>query len=475
MLVIICVVLALLFVGISLLTDPYLMVNVIRSPYRTQIADGKISYEQVYKPLMLTNRFFDYIGYIKSGILILRHRYFGSRPLRYTSADKILKAIYSRRFNPDRPYLISGDQFSVLYPRNLGVFYNRLLSRDIASNADDYERRQRIYLQSVLIAIDGLSQTSTPKTTIVPIAPRIFTVTQVHPGGVASDAVYGVFFALDKLLSQPATKKAARRILTERRSDLERMLACYTKHIQDPKTNLVFQDKHLASARDGVVRSSSFYDNVVLWATLTLATKLKIDVNQASNLHKMRSTITKTYWQEEAGYYANDVEDAQFSSDFLIGYVTGFFDLKDTKTLARSKRIIDYIESQGIADPLPIKYQKDSAGKAPIFVRLFVPSYGTNAIWSYWGCEYITLLANVYHITKDARYRTLAKHHLAKYAREIVKNGGFPEVFTQEGVMLKNPYYKSILHTGWAVQYDYARWILKTNYRFSGKDVHIKA
>ncbi len=441
---------------VLLLSDPYMTVHFLKSPYVTKLDQKIIQYSQVYKPVVLRGRLFNMLGYYKSGVLILRHRYLGAQPIRRKTVDEILHEIYRRRFNPDRPYLISGDQFSVLYPRNLGVFYNQLMCREIAKDEADWIARQKIYLQSVLVAVDAYASADTITTTIVPLAPRTFTLTQVHPGSVASDTVYGILFALDKLHQQAMTKNAAQRLVREKKLYLQRIVQLYLDAVVDPETGMVSRDVHLASARDGVIRSSSFYDNVVLWSVLSIAQRYGLVAKKGAELSQLHKKIDEAFWSDGKGHYANDVVDDAFSADWLIAYVTGFCDVSRVGDRNRAARIIEYIERAGVAQPLPIKYQRDSQTKAPLFVRLFVSNYGSNAIWSYWGCEYITLLTRMYKVTSDKKYQTLAKEHLKMYEEKIIQYGGFPETFDARGRMLKNVVYKSILHTGWAVQYDYA-------------------
>lgn len=452
-----------------LFSDPYMWVHFFKSPYKTSVQDGAIVAERQYDMAVRRSRLFDLIGYYKSGVLLIKHRVFTPRSIVAEHSNGIIGAIHALRFNPKNPFLISGDQFSVLYPRNLGVFYNQLLNPAIARDKNDWERRQRIYLQSVLFAIDAFSYSDQPpKTTIVPIGRRSVALTQVHPRSSASDTMYGILFAMD-VMSQPIkgsrplmTQKAIRQLLADKRADLQRMTSLYAKQVQDPVTGLVRADVHLASARDGVVRKSSFYDNVVLWKTLSLARTFGLYDISSKQLKDMRDAIDQRFWDEERGYYHNDTQDESFSADWLIGYVTGFFDLSTAGDQKRARRIVAYIDDHKLASPLPIKYQKHTESKkTPFIVKLAVSSYGTDSIWSYWGCEYITLLMNLYTCTKDICYLQQARRHIAAYEEKIDQYGGFPETFDRDGNMLKSFLYKSILRTGWVVQFEHARHLLE--------------
>jgi hypothetical protein len=89
-------------------------------------------------------------------------------------------------------------------------------------------------------------------------------------------------------------------------------------------------------------------------------------------------------------------------------------------------------------------------------VSLFVPSYGREAIWSYWGTEYIKLLVLLYRETQEEAYVRHARHNLTAYAQNILHYRGFPEVYAPDGSYLHSAFYKSIRKTGWVVDYEQA-------------------
>jgi len=467
MLVIYCIAL-LLFVSFiwAHLTNPFVKGTIFKGPYRTFVdEDGNIGYVQNYQLRVFTGPLANTLGYYKGGVLIVQNTFFKGAHARGTTVEAIIRDIHEQRFDPSKPYLISGDQFSVLYPRNLGVFYNQLLNPNTALNSQDWEHRQRIYLQSVLFAIDGLSASINPRTTVIPIGPRHAVLTQVHPGGIGSDQVFGLFYALDVLRDDAhqngsyrhATKAAAKRILSEKKQALQFIYDSYIAAVHQTETLLVRENLHLSSARDGVIRSSSFYDNIILYETIRLAEKLGLKGTLHLNIKAIEQKIKDTYWNESRGYYNDDAENHHFSSDWLIGYVTGFFDLQDARDLQRTLRTISYIETTNLANPFPIKYQLGGNLNVPRFVKIFVPSYGTDAIWSYWGTQYISLLADVFKATRKTEYLNKAQTYIAAYEQNIIKNAGFPETYNAQGEFFRSTLYKSIRVTGWVVEFEYAK------------------
>lgn len=441
-------------------TNPYAKFNVVKRPYSIHIQKGSTTIKNQFRVRALRGPVASIFGYYKSGFLIVQNAWFGSYPAASKDADSIINDIHKLRFDPSKPYLISGDQFSVLYPRNLGVFYNSLLDHRTAHSQQDWENRQRIYLQSALYALDAFSAAKHITTTVVPVSPRTVALTQVHPGSVASDSLYGVLYAFERLKNaeKVQTKEAVRSIIRDRKDDLKMLVDIYLNDVRDPSTGLIMRGSHLASARDGVLRDSSFYDNVVLWKTLKLADELDIRTAAAGELDMLHSKVMKTFWQEDKGYFKDDQKTTDFSSDWLLALPTGFLSLDNNADRAKLERIIQYTKQQRLDQPFPIRYTAVSGQtKMPWAVKKFVPNYGGDAIWSYWGAQYIHLLAAMYHRTGLEAYRADAEKFIAIYNDKIEQTRGFPETFDTEGNFLQNMVYKSIRQTGWVVQFEQAK------------------
>ncbi len=453
------------------ITNPYAGWNIVQQPYTTSVDGDKITVHKQFALHTYSSPPAELLGYYKSGFLIVQNTFFGSRPAHSSSVDGIIRDIHQLRFDSGRSYLISGDQFSVLYPRNLGVFYNDILNPSTALDQQDWQNKQRIYLQSALYALDAFSAEKRLTTTVVPVASHSAVLTEVHPGSVPSDSLYGILYALDALQDSAkhsnATYKlqtvdAAQAIIRERQSDLRLLLQKYLSQVQDPSTGLVKSGMHLASARDGVVRDRSFYDNIVLWKTLQLADKLGVQKASAGQLDSMHDRILDLYWDDQEGHFKDDMSTraihANYSSDWLLALPTGFLSVDKPADRPYLQRSIDFIRAQHIADPFPIKYQATTdVPEAPWAVRTFVPNYGSNAIWSYWGAQYMTLLGQLAHVVPDAGYQQELQRDIDMYSDKIRTYHGFPETFTPDGRFLETPVYKSIRQTGWVVQFESAR------------------
>ncbi|MGI0135131.1 MAG: hypothetical protein ACREBW_09270, partial [Candidatus Micrarchaeaceae archaeon] len=97
-----------------------------------------------------------------------------------------------------------------------------------------------------------------------------------------------------------------------------------------------------------------------------------------------------------------------------------------------------------------------------ILARIAMPSYGGDAIWSFWGIEYIKTLLLLYETTGKQTYLETADYHLKAYEKSMLDNRGFPEVYDGDGLPLTTWYYRSIRQTGWVIGFEQAR-LLRTS------------
>lgn len=468
---VICLAIFIAFHAYLSLTNPYAKLSVVQQPYTTMLSkDGNIKITKKFDLQVHDNPAAQLLGYYKSGFLIAQNTLFGGKAVPGDSANQIIGNIHNTRFDPSKPYLISGDQFSVLYIRNLGVFYHSLLNPNTALDKEDWGKRQQIYLQASLYALDGLAKSSSIKTTVVPVGPRSVAMTAVHPGTTGSDTVYGLLYALNQLSTPTAsqdgayklqTVQATRQIIRERHSDLKAIYQRYLAAVRDSTGNgdYVKAEVNLASARDGANRSQSFYDSMVLWKTRQLAQQLGLSDESTASIESSRQRLIAAYWSSKTGCFRDELaKPGSYSSDWLLAPPAGFLNYdRDYDMLASC---VDYIRKQGLTKPLPIRYTNDETSE-PWAVRTFAPSYGSTAIWSYWGAEYITMLAELHAIRPDVTMRDEALQDIKKWDQAIVVNHGYPETLDANGDFLRTPLYKSIRNTGWVVQFEYAKWLLE--------------
>ncbi|MGH7240724.1 MAG: hypothetical protein ACREGB_00320, partial [Candidatus Saccharimonadales bacterium] len=412
---------------------------------------------------------------IKSGVHILHTRYVNSPRSRATTVDGIIDDIHALRFRPQRLLLTSGDHFSGLFVRNLGVFYYPMLDAAIPTSKQDWKNRQLVYQQTVAYALGVFAKYPVPTTTLVTTAP--YGATAVNFYAYPSDTVYGLLYAIGALLGKesaqpelyaPATHKlqtktATRLLLHEYRDTLMELYGHYRQTVYDLATGLIRTDLHLSGAKDITRRSSAFYDNVIFWKTSSLAMELGLIPTERAFLDELKQRILDTFWLPEAGYFLEDLSpegqaNAYYSSDWLIVLATGFLRPEDPVERVYFKRTIEYIREHKIDQPFALKYHQDTRAHRQFWaVRVAVASYGGDAIWSFWGMEYIKTLLMLARYDNDMSYRDYADTHIAAYESAMLRNGGFPEVYDKHGKFLETRLYRSIRQTGWVIGFEQVR------------------
>lgn len=461
---------------VTYLTNPFSRYSIIRLPYRAILQRKTLEAVNNNKKLVVRqNWLWRLFAYYQCGVYILTTRYINSPRSAGKTVDEIIADIHRLRYDPDKLLLISGDHFNGLFVRNLGVFYYPMLDRSISGTKEDWHNRETVYLQTVAFALGVFAKQPKLTTTIVSMGP--YAATCINFYAYPSDSLFGILFALAALrgdeTAQPYayqktthhldTKQAAATLIGTYDTTLKSLYASYREHVYDETTGLVKRDVHLSGAKDITRRYSAFYDNVVFWKTSQLAMKLGIISHDQTFLDQLKQTIMTTFWYDEGGYFLEDLSreglrDRLYSSDWLIVLSTGFLDITNAGERDYYIRSVAYIQEHKIDQPFAIKYQHDTRAHRQFFVvRMAVASYGGDAIWSFWGMEYIKTLTLLAKQTKSQAYADQAKYHLDAYESAMLRDGGFPETYDADGRLLKTPLYQSIRQTGWVIGFEQAR------------------
>lgn len=459
----------------SYFTNPFVRFSLVRDPYHEiYIHDNEIDLTRESSPVILSDSVFSrQLAVAKSGWHILTSKFAGGPKAKAGSVDEIIAQIHALRFNPDEPFLISGDHFSVLYPRSLGIFYHSLLDPRTALSPTDWQNRQIIYLKTLAYALQVYSQSSELSTTIVPVGPRSVALMNIY--ATPSDTLYSLLYGLSATESTevhslyPFEKKndytlqtttASAQLQDTYRASLQAHLDTYNRTLRDPATGLIRTDLALSGVKDMSIRSSSFYDNVIMWRTLELADELALQLPAGTDHNALKETILKTFFVDSLGCFAEElpsVKEARYSSDWLIAYQTGMLRPENPEDQELLLSCISYIRKNAIDKPFAIQYHADNRPEQLYLpVRIAAPAYGSTAIWSNWGMEYIKLLTHISYVTQDPSLLTVAESHLDEYRFNIKRYRGYPEVYDENGDFFRQRFYKSIRQTGWVVTFEQA-------------------
>jgi phosphatidylglycerophosphate synthase len=430
---------------------PYSSDTFAESPFTTRYEQGRVVLVQDYKMQVYHGWFFSSVSYIQQMVADIWMRTQNRAEPGNTYAQ-IVANIHSQRFDPNRPYVISGDQFEGLYIRNMGVFYQDLLDPHTALNTTDWHNRERIAIQTLAYSMAATQQLHYPVTTLSPISPR--GVVAVNFWSYPSDTMYSLMQTLQTLEANPETRQAALQLQAEYGGGLRSAYVNYIMTVRDVKTGMVRSNIQLSSARDAVKRESSFYDNVILWKSEQLAAQFGFSHDTPQKLATLHQSIMSRYWSNKDGHFIDDVApgDANsYSSDWLFALTTGFLEPSNPSDLTKLEKISDYIDKQHLASPLPIRYTNDQNQNEDFFVKYFASSYGNTAVWSYWGDLYIAFEENLYQQTGNVLYAQHVESGLYAWRRIVVQDKSYPETLTSNGKVLKTLVYESIRRNGWVV------------------------
>lgn len=414
-------------------------------------------------------------SFVASGIGI-GSSYFTPEVPFHGTAEEIIKQIHAIRYAKSNPYVITGGHFHQLYVRNLGIFFNALLDPRIPSTQNDWEMRQAIVLKTVALDLETFQQAKRDFTTIVPLANNRVTAMNIYTR--PSDSLFGMLYALCSLTDSKfvinnfptkkkskhmhtlQTKAAGEKLIKKYKNSLSFLIEQYLQEIMSEQTGLIKTTISLASARDGIRRQSAFYDNVIAWSTAQMANKLGLKNISEKEFSQWKQRIIKTFWDKDTHIFLDDLDPETkqqklFSSDAFIIHSTRFLNPDDPKEKKYFLGMIKYVKENGMDSPFPLNYSNcDEPKKLHWPVKYFAPSYMGRSIWSHWGMEYIKVLIRLQKENKN--FLSDAKKHLATYEKNIVKYGGYPELYDMQGKPLNNRLYKSVLHNGWVINYEQA-------------------
>lgn len=465
-------VLGALIVG-AYLTNPFSRYTLVRRHYRAEMVDGTMRAIDENEQLIVNQTIpFRIFAVLKNGVHIMSSRWHKSPASKATDVRGIIEDIYDLRFNPGKLLLTSGDHFSALFVRNLGVFYYPTLDRSIPATEHRWHDRQIVYLQTLAYALGVFAKQKTLATTIVPTGRHRATCVNFY--AYPSDTLYGMLYALSALLgeqsAQPVrygkahqpldTHDAARLLLETYGQSLSDHYMRYRTKVFDSKTGLVSERVTVSGAKDITKRTSAFYDNVIFWKTTELAMTLGLTKHDKRFLRELKRRIITTFWLEDEGYFLEDLSEEgkankYYSSDWLIVLATGFLSPDNLEERRYFERSVAYIRHMKIDRPFAIKYQHETrAHRQFIAVRLAVASYGGDSIWSFWGMEYIKAQLLLYRATSKVEYLKEADYHIAKYESAMLRDEGFPEVYDASGSLLETPFYRSVRQTGWVIGFE---------------------
>lgn len=405
-------------------------------------------------------------------------------------AQGIIAALHAERFDPSKAYVITGGHFPQLYVRNLGIFYGSLLDPRIQMGANDWTNRERITLQTVALDLELLRSAGKEYTTFVPISPSMFAGANFNAAPFdsrvePSDSLFAIIYSLNALtdpsfISQNVptqhtpvytlgTKDAANQLITAYKPIIEKELDRYLSLVMDPQTGLVKKTAVLSAARDRTHgRQSSFYDNMIAWATAKDAAKLGLSVpcptlydqNGSCDFGEWKRNIITNFWDDTDGIFINDLSNTSqqqhtFTGEAFLAVPIGFLDTTDQEDRSKLARMVTYVKQHGLDKPLPLYYAEATPDSDSFIATLMGDQYANHSIWSHLGQTYIETL--IILSSDHPEYIRDAQLYLNEYRQKMEDYGGYPELYNDKGELFSIPFYRAVLHVGWVINYEQAQ------------------
>jgi len=300
--------------------------------------------------------------------------------------QEIIKQIHQERFNPQQAYTITGGHFAELYVRNFGIFYAAMLDSRIPTSQADWVLRQRVTLQRVATDLELLKQAGKKYTTFSPITGDTFVGTNFN--APPSDSLFSILYTLlaatdDTFIPQTLptihtasayplqTQQAEHQLIIKYIPILSSAISNYFNENIDASTGIIKKNIFLSSARDSIKQESSFYDNVIAWATAKNSEKLGIPFfcpllykkNIVCDLEKWKKIIMAAFWDDKDGLFLDDlsresIKNHTFTGEEFIVVSAGFFDLSNSDDKNKLYRMIKYVKKNNLDKPLPLFYAK---------------------------------------------------------------------------------------------------------------------
>ena len=211
---------------------------------------------------------------------------------------------------------------------------------------------------------------------------------------------------------------------------------------------LLFQGAYTDWA-DSVSRVGEvLYTNVLYWKALQdfadVATKYGYAEDQekfAAKANRVKLAINAHFWQEDLGYFITSEQFELLNSDGNLLAVAWGLASKE-----QAMRILDNMQSMGMADPVPTQVTDKPYGAQFIAIenRLGgIPHYHTLASWLWLGAWHVVALVRAGRMDE-------ARELLDRMDHLIVRDGVVHEVYGQDGRPLKSFWYTSEAPLTWS-------------------------
>ena len=390
------------------------------------------------------------------------------------SAKDIVKKIVQDRV--DEQYLYTGGHYTDFYVRNLGTFANKLIEPSAADSADEWLERLDLVVRSTELAMRVFSFYDEITTTIVQLENGRYVPINVYVAPSDSlSSLLRVMYQVPRMSADSApfvlsTEERERFFelqgrMYDLRSTYRTFVISQVERFEKEnvaENGLLRDEVKLSGIKDAWVRHSSLYDNVMLWGMYYYGAEAGIAPEWKERADKVKQVLIDLYWDEENGIFYDEnpkfVDEQYFSADNLITFDFGMLSVESEGEREMLEGIVRYIRSRNLDEPFPLRTTEvRKPNKEHLPVRIFAPNYIGTTIWSYWGMVYINLLNDLSIYYPEDYYDVAARSYLDVYSRNIIRYGGFPELYHPNGEQYRLVAYRSVNDMIWGIYYLYLR------------------
>ncbi len=230
-----------------------------------------------------------------------------------------------------------------------------------------------------------------------------------------------------------------KKIIKKYKSFIEKKVLKAYETAFDKEKGIIRQDKHFSSMKDHYIRTSSMYNNSMIFMLSRELDKLKF--NNPFKKYNFKNIHKKLFWTGE--YFLDDLSKHKYVAGDanVFPFWTGNF--TDKKMF---QRCLKKIQENNLDKPWPLKYTRHRHKHQEMFwPALFASNYEGTTIWMHLGACFIK--------TVNMFDKKLAKKYLENYKKAIEKHQNFLEVFNTDGTIYKKSFYTSDESMLWASIY----------------------
>lgn len=197
----------------------------------------------------------------------------------------------------------------------------------------------------------------------------------------------------------------------------------YKETVFDPQSALVREDRSLSTTKDNTIRPSPLYANINMLLLQHEIGRLRDVGHKLVDPLKEYDTmgaVMERFWMAKKNSFRDALGHEYVAADQIFApYLRVFHDEP------RVSHMLDSIVSEGLADPLPLKYtQAPKPATEHRLLSFMASNYQGNTIWTMLGVAFLWVL----HERNDDR----TELYLKRYEEIIARDGNCIEIYNPD-------------------------------------------